>query len=166
MPAQYALRKVAYATAVLSACAWLNGCGTGSSMPEQTASAPVAKATSTQNKPPNVIVILADDMGFNDIEPFGQDAISTPNLNAMAQEGMRFTNFHVHATCSPTRAQLLTGVDNHLAGMGSMGEYRTPEMDKYPGSYIGSLNNRVKTIAEMLQERACPNFCVNGSDFN
>ncbi|BDB71479.1 arylsulfatase [Comamonas thiooxydans] len=158
MPAQYALRKVAYATAVLSACAWLNGCGTGNSMPEQTASAPVAKATSTQNKPPNVIVILADDMGFNDIEPFGQDAISTPNLNAMAQEGMRFTNFHVHATCSPTRAQLLTGVDNHLAGMGSMGEYRTPEMDKYPGNYIGSLNNRVKTIAEMLQEQGYSTF--------
>jgi len=107
---------------------------------------------------PNILIVLADDMGFNDIQPFGQTVIQTPTLNALAKEGMRFTNFHVHATCSPTRAQLLTGVDNHMAGMGSMGEYHTPEMDKYPGSYIGATNDRVKTFAEVLKDKGYATF--------
>lgn len=109
-------------------------------------------------KAPNVVVILADDMGFNDIQPFGQTTIATPALNELAEGGMRFTNFHTHATCSPTRAQLLTGVDNHRAGMGSMGEYYIPEMGKYPGSYIGAMNDRVKTIAEVLKEHGYATF--------
>ncbi|ADP16437.1 arylsulfatase [Achromobacter xylosoxidans A8] len=108
--------------------------------------------------PPNVLIILADDLGYNDIQPFGQDLIQTPALQQLAQEGMRFTNFHVNPTCSPTRAQLLTGVDNHLAGMGAMGEYRIPEMDKHPGNYIGSLNDRVNTLAEVLKERGYATF--------
>ena len=114
--------------------------------------AQIAVAQTDQPKPPNIIVILGDDIGFNDIEPFGQTVIQTPELNKLAAEGMRFTNYHVHPTCSPTRAQLMTGVDNHLAGMGAMGEYRTPEMDNYPGSYIGSLNEKTNTIAEALKE--------------
>ncbi len=89
--------------------------------------AQIAVAQTDQPKPPNIIVILGDDIGFNDIEPFGQTVIQTPELNKLAAEGMRFTNYHVHPTCSPTRAQLMTGVDNHLAGMGAMGEYRSPE---------------------------------------
>ncbi|MDH3064722.1 arylsulfatase [Achromobacter insolitus] len=108
--------------------------------------------------PPNVLVILADDLGYNDIQPFGQEVIQTPALAQLAQEGMRFTNFHVNPTCSPTRAQLLTGVDNHLAGMGAMGEYHIPEMDKHPGNYIGSLNDRVNTLAEVLKERGYATF--------
>ncbi|MBR2117931.1 MAG: arylsulfatase [Afipia sp.] len=115
-------------------------------------------AKSSSDREPNIIILLADDMGFNDIQPFGQSVIQTPNLNALAKEGMRFTNFHVHATCSPTRAQMLTGVDNHLAGMGSMGEIHFPEMDKYPGNYIGSLNDRVKTVAEVLKEKSYATF--------
>lgn len=118
--------------------------------------APFAQAA--PQRPPNVLVILADDLGYNDIQPFGQDIIQTPALNQLAAEGMRFTNYHVNPTCSPTRAQLLTGVDNHLAGMGSMGEYYAPEMDKYPGNYIGSLNDRVKTIAEVLKDRGYATF--------
>lgn len=115
-------------------------------------------AAAKTKSPPNVIIILADDMGFNDIEPFGQAVVKTPVLSQLATEGMRFTNYHVHATCSPTRAQLMTGVDNHRAGMGSMGEYHIPEMDKYPGNYIGSLNDRVKTVAEVLKDSGYATF--------
>lgn len=117
-----------------------------------------AIAATASTRPPNILVVLADDLGFNDIQPFGQSVIQTPTLNALAKEGMRFTNFHVHPTCSPTRAQLLSGVDNHLAGMGAMGEYHIPEMDKYPGSYIGSLNDRVKTFAEVLKNGGYATF--------
>lgn len=109
-------------------------------------------------KSPNIVIILADDMGFNNIQPFGESVIATPTLNRLAEGGMRFSNFHVHATCSPTRAQLLTGVDNHLAGMGSLGEVHIPEMDKYPENYIGATNDRVKTIAEVLKERGYATF--------
>lgn len=114
----------------------------------------------TQAKPtaPNILIIMADDMGFNDIQPFGQQTIKTPVLQEMADQGQRFSNFHVHPTCSPTRAQLLTGVDNHMAGMGSMGEYRTPEMAKYPDSYIGALNNKVRTFAEVLKDKGYATF--------
>lgn len=115
---------------------------------------------SAQAKPdaPNILVIMADDMGFNDIQPFGQEIIQTPVLQKMAERGQRFSNFHVHPTCSPTRAQLLTGVDNHMAGMGSMGEYRTPEMEQYPGSYIGAMNDRVKTFAEVVKDKGYATF--------
>lgn len=113
-----------------------------------------------QAKPeaPNILVIMADDMGFNDIEPFGQEIIKTPVLQQMAQRGQRFSNFHVHPTCSPTRAQLLTGVDNHMAGMGSMAEVHLPEMEQFPGSYIGAINNRVKTFAEVVKDKGYLTF--------
>ena len=68
---------------------------------------------------PNILFLLADDMGFGDIGSFGSE-IETPNLDKLAADGIRFTNFHVGAACSPTRTMLMTGVDNHLAGMGNM----------------------------------------------
>ncbi len=64
---------------------------------------------------PNIVVLLADDWGFTDVGAYGGE-IHTPHLDALAHQGMRFTNFHVSASCSPTRAMLLTGVDNHLNG--------------------------------------------------
>lgn len=153
-------RQAAHAAALAAVLAVAAGCaGDRGALPAQAAAAdPGAPARSAAARPPNILIILADDLGYNDIEPFGQDVIETPALKALAAEGMRFTNFHVHATCSPTRAQLLSGVDNHVAGMGSMGEYRTPEMDKYPDSYIGSMNGRVKTIAEVMKERGYATF--------
>ncbi|MEY3923268.1 MAG: Arylsulfatase, partial [Pseudomonadota bacterium] len=59
-------------------------------------------------KRPNIVVMLADDWGFSDVGAFGSE-IQTPNLNQLAQSGMRFSNFHVSASCSPTRSMLLTG---------------------------------------------------------
>jgi len=65
---------------------------------------------------PNIIIIVADDLGYSDIGPFGGD-INTPVLDRLAGEAMLFSNFHVLPTCSPTRSVLLTGYDNHIAGL-------------------------------------------------
>ena len=66
---------------------------------------------------PNVIVMLADDLGFADLACYGSE-IDTPNLDAIAANGLRYTNFHVNPMCSPTRASMLTGLNHHMAGMG------------------------------------------------
>lgn len=73
-----------------------------------------------RGKRPNVLVILADDMGWSDIGPFGAVEIRTPHLDALAARGVRMTNFHVSPYCAPTRAMLLTGADNHEVGLGNM----------------------------------------------
>jgi arylsulfatase len=59
-------------------------------------------------RPPNIVIILGDDMGFSDMGAFGSE-IATPNLDSLAKDGVRFTNFYTHATCSPTRSVLLSG---------------------------------------------------------
>ena len=80
------------------------------------------------SKRPNFIVIVADDLGFTDTSAFGGE-INTPNLNKLAQRGLRFTDFHTASACSPTRQMLLSGTDNHIAGLGQMREFinRIPE---------------------------------------
>jgi arylsulfatase A-like enzyme len=107
---------------------------------------------STTISRPNFLVIVADDLGFSDIGAFGGE-IRTPNLDAIAYEGLRFTDFHTASACSPTRAMLLTGTDHHLAGLGQMAEFieRVPAFQGKPG-YEGYLNNRVVTIAELLRD--------------
>jgi arylsulfatase len=77
---------------------------------------------STPDHLPNILLIVADDLGYSDIRPFGGE-INTPVLDRLASEGLRFSNFHVLPTCSPTRAALLSGNDNHVAGMGVMSEW-------------------------------------------
>ena len=67
---------------------------------------------------PNILLIVVDDMGYSDIAPFGGE-IDTPNIGILAESGMLFTDFHTGPTCSPTRSMLLSGTDNHLAGMGA-----------------------------------------------
>ena len=98
---------------------------------------------------PNVLLIVVDDMGYSDIGPFGGE-IRTPNLDSLAKSGMIFTDFHTAPTCSPTRSMLLSGTDNHLAGLGSMGEFLAPNQKGKPG-YEGYLNQRVVSIAELLR---------------
>ena len=68
---------------------------------------------------PNIILIVADDLGYSDLGCFGSE-ISTPNIDDLASHGQIFTNFYTAATCSPSRAMLLTGTDNHIAGLGDM----------------------------------------------
>ena len=98
-----------------------------------------------QAKPrPNIIVILADDMGFSDIGCYGSE-IPTPNLDALAADGLRFTNFHNTSRCCPSRATLLTGLYAHEVGIGLM----TDTVSALP-SYEGYLNQSCVTEAEAL----------------
>lgn len=107
-------------------------------------------ATADKAKQPNILLIVADDLGFSDIGAFGGE-IDTPNLDALAREGVRLTDFHSAATCSPTRSMLLSGVDHHIAGIGSMAELTVPEQRGQPG-YEGYLNDRVAPFPALLRE--------------
>ena len=94
---------------------------------------------------PNIIVILADDMGFSDLGCYGGE-IATPHLDALAQGGVKFTQFYNTARCCPTRASLLTGLHPHQAGMGHMTGSKHPQP-----AYAGNLNKSCLTIAEVLK---------------
>ncbi|WP_286265847.1 arylsulfatase [Thalassotalea atypica] len=100
-------------------------------------------------KRPNIIVILADDMGYSDIAPFGSE-IDTPVLSELAANGLQMTNFHVGAACSPTRTMLMSGVDNHLAGLGNMLEIQADNQFGKPG-YEGKLNHNVVSLPTILK---------------
>lgn len=107
----------------------------------------------TNKKPsrrPNFLIIVADDLGFSDVGAFGSE-ISTPNLDAIAYAGLRFTDFHSASACSPTRSMMLTGTDHHIAGIGTMAEALRPEHEGKPG-YEGFLNERVVTLPELLRD--------------
>ncbi|MFT6438213.1 MAG: arylsulfatase, partial [Candidatus Azotimanducaceae bacterium] len=104
-----------------------------------------AKSTHPTQRP-NILLIVADDLGYTDVGAFGGE-IATPNIDRLASEGLRLSNFHVLPTCSPTRSVLLTGVDNHTAGIGS--QIITAKQEGKPG-YEGFLNKRVVTIPEIL----------------
>jgi arylsulfatase A-like enzyme len=105
------------------------------------APAPVAQAR------PNVVVILVDDMGWSDIGPYGSE-IPTPYLDALAKNGVRFTQFYTTPRCSPTRASLLTGLYPHQAGMGHLDTVIRPGSS----GTTGRLNERSVTIAEVLRD--------------
>jgi arylsulfatase A-like enzyme len=101
-----------------------------------------------EQQPPNVLLIVADDLGYTDLGAFGGE-IATPNLDRLAMSGTRFTNFHAGPSCAPTRAMLLTGTDNHLAGMGSQSGLET-EQQKLSRNYQNRLRPDVPTIAEAM----------------
>lgn len=106
--------------------------------------------TTAHATPPNILLIVADDLGFSDLGAFGGE-IQTPHLDAIALEGLRLTNFHTASTCSPTRSMLLSGTDHHLAGLGSMAEAIRPEQKGQPG-YEGYLNDQVAALPELLHD--------------
>lgn len=114
----------------------------------------------TQTGRPNILLIVADDLGYTDVGPYGGN-IHTPVLDGLAREGQLFSNFHVLPTCSPTRSALLTGNDNHVAGLGIMEELNYPALDRLqlPG-YSGHLSNQVATLPELLRENGYHTYMV------
>ncbi len=98
--------------------------------------------------PPNILLIVADDLGYSDVGAFGGE-ISTPNLDDLAKKGMVLKNFYTAPTCSVSRSMLISGTDNHVAGLGNMAETLADNQLGAPG-YEGHLNNSVDTIAEVL----------------
>ncbi|AOA57036.1 arylsulfatase [Acinetobacter larvae] len=99
---------------------------------------------------PNILLIVADDLGFSDLGAFGGE-IATPHLDQLATQGLRLTDFHTASACSPTRSMLLSGTDHHLVGLGTMAEKVAPEHVGQPG-YEGYLNHKVAALPALLQD--------------
>ena len=99
---------------------------------------------------PNFLVVMVDDMGYSDCQPFGGE-IATPRLQELAEAGVRFRGFHTSSLCAPTRAMLLSGCDNHQAGLGVMQPLHAMNQYMQPG-YEGYLNHSVPTMAELLRD--------------
>jgi arylsulfatase len=106
---------------------------------------PIAGCSENQSLRPNIVMIMADDMGYSDLGCFGSE-ITTPNIDRLAERGLRLTQFYNAARCCPTRASLLTGLYPHQAGMGDM-----VNSGKSAGPYQGYLNRSCVTLAELLQ---------------
>lgn len=107
---------------------------------------------------PNVLLIVADDLGYNELGAWGSE-IRTPNLDELAMNGLRFTNFHGAPVCAPARAMLLSGTSNHQAGVGSMSIKRFYDMGQVPApdavglgfpGYEGHLSARIAALPEIL----------------
>jgi arylsulfatase len=120
--------------------------------------APAIATAADAPRRPNIVIILGDDMGFADMGSFGGE-LRTPNLDALGKDGVRFTSFYTHASCSPTRSMLLTGVDTHLNGLGNMDEWTAPNQRGVPG-YEGHLNNRVVTLPQLLKDAGYHTYMV------
>ena len=135
-------RLTAIGVSVALALALFVGCAQESELSKE--------STAVRTGRPNVLLVVVDDMGWTDVGAFGSE-IETPHIDALAERGVRFTDFHVSVSCSPTRSMLLSGTDNHIAGLGNMGELLTPNQRGKPG-YEGHLNNRVVSLAEVLRD--------------
>lgn len=109
--------------------------------------APAAQTVTTGLAPgsrPNILLIVADDLGYQDLGVFGGD-INTPNIDALFNSGVMLTQFYVAASCQPTRAMLLSGMDHHLAGVGAQGRVIEGNM-----SYQNRLTENVASLAERM----------------
>ncbi|NQZ76383.1 MAG: sulfatase-like hydrolase/transferase [Ekhidna sp.] len=110
---------------------------------------------------PNVLIILVDDMGYSDLSSYGGE-IPTPNIDRLANNGIRFTKFYNSARCCPSRASLMTGLYPHQAGMGHQNQ------NKGIPSYSGRVNSNATTIAEVLDQNGYDTYHVGkwhlGSD--
>ena len=106
---------------------------------------------------PNILLIVADDLGYADLGAFGSD-IRTPNIDALATEGIRFTQFHTAPMCAPTRAMLLSGNNNHVAGMAGQSRNGIAGVP-YPG-YEASLSDRIAPLPRVLRDAGYHTYTV------
>jgi arylsulfatase A-like enzyme len=153
------VRSIRFLCLSLASLWLLSACG-GSEAPgaAATQSADVDGEPSTAGTPrsdadarrPNIVLIVADDLGYSDLGAFGSE-IPTPNIDALASGGMMLTQFYTSMTCSPTRAMLFSGTDNHVAGLGVMGRPTNAAQRDQPG-YEGYLNFRVASLADLLRD--------------
>jgi arylsulfatase len=153
---QVRARRAAFVRSTIAAgvCAW-SACTSGNEVPDTRdggaagSDARAADAAEPTTSRPNILLIVADDLGYSDIAAFGGE-ISTPNLDALAAEGRLLTDHHSGFTCAPTRSMLISGTDHHLVGLGRMGA-GVGEQAGQPG-YEGYLNERALSVAELLRD--------------
>jgi len=136
---------------IIASCLLLAvGCTQTDGEPGTESQAPVTVERDNQaQSAPNFLIVVADDMGWSDAGAFGGE-IRTPNIDKLADRGTKMSSFYVAPTCSPTRSMLMTGLDNHVAGLGTMAGLAAPNQSEAIG-YGGQLHNRVVTIAEALK---------------
>lgn len=108
------------------------------------------KFVDTETKKPNILLVVVDDMGFADLSSFGSE-IATPSLDALANKGVKLSQFITSSVCSPSRASLMTGVSPHQAGFGNLSEELAPNQEGQPG-YEGYLTNDTITVAQRLKD--------------
>ena len=109
-----------------------------------------------QDSRPNILLVLFDDVGFTDFGTYGGYA-RTPNIDALARQGTKFSRFYSSPFCGPSRAMLMTGMDNHQVGIGTLVETVTPEMQKFPG-YSMKWKDDQKTIDSRLSQAGYQTF--------
>lgn len=110
----------------------------------------------TEMEKTNVMYIVLDDVGFSDLGSFGSE-IETPNIDRLAEEGLRYNNFHTSPVCSPTRASLMTGRNSHAVGMGNVANLDFGE--NYPNRR-GKIYDEAGTVAEVLRENGFANYAL------
>jgi arylsulfatase A-like enzyme len=115
-----------------------------------------AQAQLKKNDRPNILLIVADDLGYTDLGCYGGD-IKTPNIDLLASRSLFFTNFHTAPLCAPTRSMILSGNDNHVAGMGSMFSVKGTTREGKPG-YEHHLTDRIVTVAQVLKNGGYQTF--------
>lgn len=103
------------------------------------------KEQNQEHRRPNILLLVADDLGYADLGCYGGD-IETPNIDNLAAQGLRFSRFHTSPLCAPTRAMVLSGNDNHIAGMGKQSSQNNGF------GYEGKLTNRIATIPQILRK--------------
>ncbi|WP_233852748.1 arylsulfatase [Paraburkholderia sp. HD33-4] len=136
--------------AAVASLVTLVSCGEDN-LPTASAASSAAPASTpvVAQKRPNILYIMADDLGYSDIHAFGGE-INTPNLDALVQSGRILTNHHTGTVCAITRSMLISGTDHHLVGEGTMG-VPTDERKGLPG-YEGYLNDRALSVAQLLKD--------------
>jgi len=117
-------------------------------------SANLFAAKSTE--PPNILVIVLDDVGYSDLGSYGSE-IATPSFDTLANEGLRYSNFHSTPTCSPSRAALLTGREAHQVGMGLVTEY---DLGPTMPAFRGRITPKAATLAQLLQKKQYGTYAV------
>ena len=116
----------------------------------------IANLLSAAEKP-NIVLIMVDDMGYSDLGCWGGE-VETPNIDSLAKNGLRFTQFYNSARCCPTRATLLTGLHPHETGIGLMAREEAPAADGTPPAYAGNLNDACVTLAQVAKSSGYTTF--------
>ncbi|MBL4836902.1 MAG: arylsulfatase [Kordiimonadaceae bacterium] len=116
----------------------------------------IAVGPAAASERPNIMLIVLDDVGFSDLGSYGSE-IATPNIDALAANGIAFNNFHVTPTCSPTRAALLTGRDPHRVGMGLISRY---DLGPSFPAFRGRINHEAGTLAQILKNDGLSTYAV------
>ena len=115
-----------------------------------------ASSISAHSERTNILLIVADDLGYTDLGCYGGD-VATPNIDMLAKKGLLFNRFHTSPICAPTRSMILTGNNNHVAGMGSMFSVDSTARQGQPG-YEHHLSDRVVTVAQLLRDGGYQTF--------